>query len=312
MSMRMRTATMTLAGAIVAALAAGCGGSSGGTVNIRDSGGPPPAAHGHGPVDVLYAGSLVNLMEHGIAPGFDSATGYQFQGFSAGSQALANQIKGQVRQGDVFVSAAPAVNKALEGSANGNWVSWDATFAKSPLLIGYNPGSRFAAALKSKPWYQVLTEPGIKVGRTDPAIDPKGKLTVQALQQAAQAYHQPDLAATVERSSAVFPEETLVGRLQSGQLDAGFFYSSEAAAAHIPTVTLGSVQLAATYTVTVLNKAPHAAAASAFVRYLLGPSGTAAMKAQGLTVLPVTVSGDKNAVPAAIRQVMPGPASPGS
>jgi len=55
----------------------------------------------------------------------------------------------------------------------------------------------------------------------------------------------------------VFPEETLVGRLQAGQLDArAFFYANEAKEAGIPTVTLGAIQLAATYTVTVLDKAP--------------------------------------------------------
>jgi molybdate/tungstate transport system substrate-binding protein len=212
----------------------------------------------------------------------------------------------------VFVSAAPAVNKTLEGSANGNWVSWYVTFAKSPLVIGYNPDSSFAAALKTKPWYQVLTEPGIKIGRTDPATDPKGQLTVQALQQAASAYGQPGLVTAVETNSTVFPEETLVGRLQSGQLDAGFFYTSEAVPAHIPTVTLGSVHLAATYTITVLNKAPDAAGGAAFVRYLLGPSGRSTMTADGLSLLPYTVSGGTGAIPAPVKPELPASSSPGT
>ncbi len=33
------------------------------------------AAGAVGTVDVLYAGSLVNLMEHGVGPAFDTATG---------------------------------------------------------------------------------------------------------------------------------------------------------------------------------------------------------------------------------------------
>src|SRR5262250_3370524 len=74
-------------------------------------------------VNVLYAGSLVNLMEHGIGPAFEKATGDKFQGFGAGSNALANQIKGQLRRGDVFISANPRVNDALTGTANGDWVS---------------------------------------------------------------------------------------------------------------------------------------------------------------------------------------------
>jgi molybdate/tungstate transport system substrate-binding protein len=303
-----RAGAAALAGALVLALAA-CGSSSGGTSSGSS---PSAAAKGHGPVDVLYAGSLVNVMEKGVGPGFNSTTGYTFQGFSAGAKALANQIKGQVRPGDVFLSAAPKVNSTLEGSKNGNWVSWYVTFAKSPLVIGYNPNSKFAAALKTKPWYQVLSEPGIKIGRTDPATDPKGMLTVQALQQAAQVYHQPNLASAVQKNSTVFPEETMVGRLQSGQLDAGFFYTSEAVPVHIPTVTLGAVHLGATYTATVLNKAPHAAGGSAFVQYLLGPKGKSTLTADGLTLTPPTVSGDASAVPSSVKPLVSGPASPGS
>ncbi len=43
-------------------------------------------------VNVLYAGSLVNLMEHGVGPPFDKATGDTFRGFGGGSNGLANQI----------------------------------------------------------------------------------------------------------------------------------------------------------------------------------------------------------------------------
>ena len=116
-----------------------------------------------------------------LGPGFNTATGYTFSGFSGDSGSLAAEIKGKVRQGDLFVSASPTVNTKLEGAANGNWVSWYATFASSPLVLGYNPSSKFAADLKTKPWYQVLAEPGILVGRTDPVTDPKGALTVKAL-----------------------------------------------------------------------------------------------------------------------------------
>jgi hypothetical protein len=134
----------------------------------------PPAAASADTVNVLYAGSLVNLMEHGVGPAFDKATGDKFQGFGGGSNGLANQIKGRLRHGDVFISANPKVNQDLTGAANGDWVNWYVTFARSPLVIGYSPTSRFAAALKTKPWYEVLQEPGIKIGRTDPKLDPKG------------------------------------------------------------------------------------------------------------------------------------------
>jgi molybdate/tungstate transport system substrate-binding protein len=98
-------------------------------------------------VSVMYAGSLVNLMEHGVAPAFGKATGDTLQGVAGGSNGLANQIKAQQQHGDVFISADPKVNDDLEGAANGDWVNWYVTFAQSPLVIGFNPSSRFASEL---------------------------------------------------------------------------------------------------------------------------------------------------------------------
>ena len=138
-------------------------------------------------VSVLYAGSLVNLMEHGIGPAFSEATGISFQGVAGGSIGIANQIRGQLRRGDIFISANPKVNDNLTGGTNGAWENWYVNFAESPVVIGYNPSSRFAADLTSRPWYEVLQELGIKIGRTDPELDPKGVLTVRLLDQAEQA-----------------------------------------------------------------------------------------------------------------------------
>ncbi len=257
-------------------------------------------------VNVLYAGSLVNLMEHGIGPAFDGATGDSFRGFGGGSNGLANQIKGKLRRADVFISATPGVNDTLMTAANGDWVRWYVTFARSPLVIGYNPASRFAAALQTRPWYEVLREPGIKIGRTDAKLDPKGALTLRLLEGAEQVYHQPGLAQAVlgapDNPEQVRPEENLVGRLQSGQIDVGFFYSTETADLHIPAIPLPpEVALSAVYTVTVLQNAADPAAAAKFVDFLLSAPGAAVMQQHGLDVVKPVVTGDAAAVPAGIH-----------
>jgi molybdate/tungstate transport system substrate-binding protein len=264
-----------------------------------------PAAKGSGPVDVLYAGSLVDLMNNTIGPGFHAATGYTFVGTSGDSGTLANEIKAKTIVGDVFISANPSKNTGLEGTANGDLVSWYALFATSPLVLGYNPNSKFAQDLKTMPWYEVLAQPGILVGRTDPATDPKGALTVTALEDAAKTYDQPALSKLATDASTVFPENTLVGRLQAGQLDVGFFYGVEAAAANIATVPLTGVPTQeAKYTITLLNNAPHMAGANAFVEYLLGPEGSAALTKAGMTlVTPSTVTGTP---PASLQGVLSG------
>ena len=259
----------------------------------------------HGSVSVLYAGSLANLMEHDLGPAFTHADGYSFSGFGAGSTELVAQIKGGVRQGDVFISASPKADKLLVGASNGSWISWYITFAKAPLVIGYNPSSKFAAQFRSKPWYKVITQPGIRVGVTDPKLDPKGKLTVEAIKAAAAALNKPSLAGLLSKF-AVFPEESLVGRLEAGQLDAGFFYANEAKEQHIPTVTLAPVKKEATYTVAILKKASDSQGAEAFVSFLLGPKGHAMLTAHGLTVLSPKLTGASAGVPLKLRTLLGG------
>jgi molybdate/tungstate transport system substrate-binding protein len=146
-------------------------------------------------------------------------------------------------------------------------------------------------------------QPGFLLGRTDPATDPKGALAVEALDQAAKAHHLPALTSLATSSASVFPETSLVGELQAGQLDAGFFYGVEAAAAHLTTVPLRGTDLSAHYTVTILNHAQHAAAARAFVTFLLGASGRSILRRNGLVpTVPPTLSG-KHAVPRDLRHI---------
>jgi molybdate/tungstate transport system substrate-binding protein len=260
-------------------------------------------------VNVLYAGSLVNLMERSIGPAFEKATGQHFRGYAAGSNKIANEIKGKLRRGDVFISASPKVNDSLTGAANGDHVAWYVNFAESPLMIGYNPQSKFAPQFKSKRWDQVLQEPGIRIGRTDPKLDPKGAFTVEMVNQAAELYHQPDLVektlGAAQNPEQVLPEETLVGRLQSGQLDAGFFYSTETSDLKIPAIRPApELQAKASYTLTILNDAPNHLGATSFVDFLLSAQGRALLEQHGVDVIKPAVRGNVQAMPPSVQAVI--------
>jgi molybdate/tungstate transport system substrate-binding protein len=264
---------------------------------------PAEAATGSGSVTVLSAGSLQTLMQSDVAPAFLSATGYTLNDISEGSTAIASSTKAGTQVGDVFISASPAVNATLEGSANGDWVLWYGTFGQSPLLLGYNPKSSFAHALKREPWYDVVGEPGFRLGRTDPTTDPKGVLAVNALTAAAKKYKKPALLAQTTSTTDVYSETSLLGELQAGQLDAGFFYGVEVAAAGLKTTVpiTGVPKQEAAYTITILNKAPDEAAAVAFVKFLLGKKGQEILKQNGITpVVPPQVTG-KAHVPATLK-----------
>lgn len=262
-----------------------------------------------GPVDVLYAGSLLDLMQHEIDPAFHRATGYTVNGIPNGSSALATEIKNGTEVADVFISASPSVDAQLHGASNGNWISSYWAFGRSALVLGYNPSSRFADALRRGPWYDVVDRRGFLLGRTDPATDPKGVLAVAALTGAARQYHHPRLAALAASTSNVFTETSLVGELEAGQLDAGFFYAVEASAAHLRTVALEGTRLSGTYTVALVNRAPDGAGARAFVRFLLSGAGRRILSRSGITpIVParrVSSSGSKGSFSLVRRSTTP-------
>ena len=274
------------------------------------AGGSDPQGHlvgrsaSKGAVSVLFAGSLLKYMEQTLGPSFERAAGYGFRGFGGGSTELASEIKARVRTGDVFISAAAAADRSLEGAANGGWVSWYSTFMASPLELAYNPSSRFGKELRrGVPWWKVLTQSGIRVGRTDPKLDPKGVLTVEAINNASRKLHDPALAKAMG-SFEVFPETSLVGRMQSGQLDAGFFYAVEAKSAKLATVSLSPVYKYAAYTLSILNRSPNSAGAAAFVRYLLGSARSYSLRRNGLNPMTPQFSGRVASVPAGLRRLV--------
>lgn len=302
---------------------AACGSSGGGTSTAK------------GIVNVAYAGSLVNLMEHKLGPAFQHDSGYTYQGKGAGSTALANQIKSKLISPDVFISASTGAYSSLSGDANGNIVSWYMSFAATSMVVGYSPKSSFAgqfqaAASGTTPWYQVLESSGLRLGRTDPALDPKGVNTLFTMQLAEKYYQQPGLAAKIlganNNPAQIFPEETLVARLGSGQLDAGFFYLNEVKDAGLPYVTLparinlgdptqasyyaqakyapttGTVQIGKPilYSVTIPSTVKNQAGADAFVSYLLGDPGKTVATAGGISRINVIVGGDASKIPTAL------------
>jgi molybdate/tungstate transport system substrate-binding protein len=264
------------------------------------------AALAAGRVDVFYAGSLVNQMKHGVGPAFDKVTGDKFQGYASGSFMLANQIKSKLRLADVLISASPTANDSLMGAANGDRASWYITFAQSPLVIGYNPSSKFAAEFKTKPWYQVLQEPGIRIGRTNPQFDPKGALTLTLLKRAETFYNSHGLLEKIigVNGAQVLPvaEDLELALLQSGKLDVGFFYWTETADAKIPALSFPpAITSKAIYTVTIPHGATNPEGAAEFVAFLLGGDGRSLLKEHGLTLQEMHIAGDASAVPQNIK-----------
>jgi molybdate/tungstate transport system substrate-binding protein len=294
---------------------------------------------GKKPVLVLYAGSLTTVMEEGVGPAFQQETGYLYRGEGQGSMGAANMIRDRLRTPDIFISADPAVNdRLLIGPANHDLVRWYVAFASAELVLGYNPRSKFAADFAAaragrKNWYDVLAMPGVKFGRTDPELDPKGYRTLFLFSLADNFYRRPGISALLghpENPAQIFPEPELLARMEAGQVDAGIFYRPEVLAHHIPFITLppqlnqSDPALAALYarqsfsdsdgitvhgspilfTVTIPVDAPNPNGARQFVMFLLSPQGRDRLHSAGFNSVPVKAAGDIGQIPPAIRRLV--------
>jgi molybdate/tungstate transport system substrate-binding protein len=263
---------------------------------------------------VAYAGSMGVVMDHDLGPAVAAAQHASYQGIGQGSNALARLLVGKQLQADVFVSITPGPMKVVQQAG---LVEHAVPVASTRMVVVYSPKSRFAAdfaaaAKGGKPWYEVLREPGLRFGRTDPAVDPQGANALLALQLASRYYHQPGLlqqvAGELQNPRQIFAETSLMSRLEAGQIDATVGYASAAFSHHLPTVDLpAEVDLAhpamqadwyakAGFTLAngkkvaaqplvfyaaVPTDAQQPALGRAFVQFMQGPQGQAMLRQRG-------------------------------
>ncbi|MBQ4855858.1 extracellular solute-binding protein [Rhodanobacter sp. B2A1Ga4] len=193
---------------------------------------------------VAYAGSMGVVMDQSLGPAFARTHRAGYQGIGQGSYALARLLAGKQMQADVFVAITPGPMQVLQQAA---LVDHAVPVASTRMVVIYSPDSRYAAdfaaaARGDKRWYDVLREPGLRLGRTDPSIDPQGANALLTLQLAERYYHQPHLlqqvAGALQNPRQIFAEPSLMSRLQAGQIDAAIGYASAAHSHHLPVIDL--------------------------------------------------------------------------
>jgi molybdate/tungstate transport system substrate-binding protein len=242
-------------------------------------------------VSVLYAGSLVTPMEGPIKTAL-SQRGIEFQGQGGGSKMLANLISAGAKQPDIFISVDPKIVLGL-----GSKVLDAETFASTSLGIGWSNSSKQAAlfagvAAGKTPILSALSTPGLKVGRTDPKLDPKGVYTIEAMTLLAGADGEKRILGDPENDAQIFPEEDLLARIDTGQADVGFFYRTEAVARGLNFVPLpgkASMRDKITYTIVDLRAAPHPDSAKRFEQFILNGPGKTILQSAGVEYLAVPI-----------------------
>jgi molybdate/tungstate transport system substrate-binding protein len=200
--------------------------------------------------------------------------------------------------------------------------TWFAAFARNSMVLVYTDQSIGAGQINGQNWWRVLLRPGVRTGRSDPALDPNGYRTLMALQLAAKFYQEPGLAARLERAMPpkyMRPKEAdLTALVQAGELDYSWSYLSIAKSAGLRYVRLprevdlsdpklaewyaqarvwtpgprraagDSVEFRGepiVYALTVPTAAPHPQAAKAFARFIFSPEGQAILKGNGFMLL---------------------------
>jgi molybdate/tungstate transport system substrate-binding protein len=193
---------------------------------------------------IAYAGSMGVMMDNAAGPAFAKTHHATYQGIGQGSYALARLLAAHQLQADVFVTITPGPMQVLKQAG---LVTSAVPVASTQMVVVYSPHSRFAADFAAasrgeKKWYEVLSEQGVRLGRTDPAVDPQGANVLLTLQLAAEYYHQPDLLKTIagapQNPSQIFTEPSLMSRLEAGQIDAAIGYASAAQSHRLPTIAL--------------------------------------------------------------------------
>ena len=289
------------------------------------------------PVSVMYAASLIKTFEDSLGPAFQANTGYPYQGEARGSVQIANMMLDGLRRPDVFVSAGTIPIMKLM-NATDPLADWLVKFGAAEMVIAYSPDSRFFNDLEKArtgeiPWYQVLSNPDLKFGRTDPELDPKGYYTILTAELANKYYNDSGIKQRIlgedRNSKQIFPEETLKTILEQGQLDAVAAYKHEAVARGLPYITLPpNINLAnptfsdfyktASYTLedgkgqtvfgepiyfsfTIPNTVKNLAGATSFATFILSPNGEIILEDQGLNFIKPVVEGNMEKVPSDIR-----------
>jgi len=317
----------------IALAAAACSSSS--------SSSTPAKAKVTGTANVAAASSLSYLSEKVISPAFTKAEGYKYLGTYNASGDLESDIASGEITPNVFESVGGDNITPLEPK----YTKWYVQYAGNSMVVAYNPNSKYASQFKayadgSKPLsglFTLLETPGLKLGRTDPNIDPQGRDFIYMLELAQSYYHLPsDTVAKIlgttdfgtASSSQIYAESSLDSTLQSGQLDASSAFLTQAIELHLDyiplpyAINLGDTAYAtqyATATVTITSNGQKVTksgspqwiditiigkptpAAIAFVKYTLSPAGLALYKAGGFRLATPVVTGDSSAIPAAIK-----------
>ena len=341
MGRKLRRGRLAIAACLAATVVAACSSSSTTSgSSASTSGSASRAASGaHGTLIVFGAGTLATPFAAEIAAFKTANPGVTVHSQFGASGDMVKAVTQLHQPDDVLGVADYSLIPKLMFPAHATWYLG---FVSNAITFAYTSHSKGASGLTADNWYKVLAEPGVHIGRSNPAADPSGYQILQMLELANGYYNQPDLSASVLKnspdSSVAETETSLIAALQSGQIDYLAIYTSTAQEEHLkyialPTqINLSDPAMAAEYAKVSINagslgtltakpiiygltipaSAPDAALGEKFISFVLSPQGQAIMHSNGFTVISPALANPQDKVPASIQPLTtPWPSSGG-
>ena len=337
MGRRLRQGGLAAAAGLVLMVAAACGSSGGSSASAG-----PSAAGTHGTLIVFGAGTLSTPFTAELQAFKKQNPGVTVHSQFGASGDMVKNITQLGQPADVLGVADYSLIPKLMFGGSKPFATWYVGFVSNQITFAYTSHSKGASQLTASNWYKVLAEPGVRIGRSNPAADPSGYQTLQMLQLANGYYHDPNLSASVLKnspdSSVAETETSLLAALQSGQIDYLAIYRSNALEQHLkyialpPQINLSDPAMAAAYGkvtihagslgaltakpiiygLTIPANAPSAALGQKFISFVLSPQGQAIMRSNGFVVISPALASSQDKVPAALQPVTtPWPSSGG-
>ncbi len=333
----MRVSVLAAAGLAVA-LAAGCGSSGSSSAPSASS----STSGAHGTLIVFGAGTLATPFTAELAAFKKADPGVIIHSQFGASGDMIKDITQLGQPADVLGVADYSLIPKLMSGTSAPHATWYLGFVSNQITFAYTSHSKGAGQLTPANWYKILAEPGVHIGRSNPAADPSGYQILQMLQLAQSYYHDSTLAASVLKnspgSSVAETETSLLAALQSGQIDYLAIYRSDALEQHLKyialpdqinlsdsvlaadyakvTINAGSLGMLTAkpiiYGLTIPSSAPDAALGQKFVAFVLSSQGQAIMRSNGFVVISPALASSQAKVPAGLRSLTtPWPAAGG-
>ena len=301
-----------------------------------------PASSGvDGTIVILHAGSLSRPFQELAAIYQSRHPRSKLLLEAAGSRQCARKIADLGRRADVFGSAD---YKVVENLLVPEHARFNIHFAVNEMVIAFNDRSRRRPEITADNWHEILLDPQIRFGRSDPNSDPCGYRTEMVFQLVEHHQGEVGLAERLSKKhdrTYIRPKETdLLALLEAGEIDYLPIYRSVAEQHGLrfvrlaPEVNLGDPEHAAlyrtarvtvtgktpgslielvgepiVYSLTIPTDAPNSGGAVEFLSLALGPDGRSVFEKCGQRpIIPPRVTGGE-ALPEGLLGVLPDPGS---